>query len=58
VLKCNIYGTSARYFATVNAIYARYFPDDPPARIFVCISEWTGPFYIEIDCVAVVSGAN
>jgi hypothetical protein len=23
-----------------------------PARIFVCVPEWTGPFDIEIDCVA------
>jgi 2-iminobutanoate/2-iminopropanoate deaminase len=34
VVKCNIYCTSAKHFATVNAIYARYFPNDPPARIF------------------------
>jgi 2-iminobutanoate/2-iminopropanoate deaminase len=39
-------------FPVVNAIHARYFPEDPPARIFV--PEWTGPFDIEIDCVAVV----
>jgi hypothetical protein len=50
--ECNIYCTSAKHFATVNAIYARYFPQDPPARIFVCVPEWTGPFDIEIDCVA------
>jgi 2-iminobutanoate/2-iminopropanoate deaminase len=35
-------------------IYARHFPEDPPARIFVCVPEWTGRFDIEIDCVAVV----
>jgi 2-iminobutanoate/2-iminopropanoate deaminase len=58
VMKCNIYCTSARHFAAVNAIYARYFPDDPPARIFVCIPEWTGPFDIEIDCVAMVQGTD
>jgi 2-iminobutanoate/2-iminopropanoate deaminase len=29
VMKCNIYCTSAKYFAAVNAIYARYFPVDP-----------------------------
>jgi 2-iminobutanoate/2-iminopropanoate deaminase len=52
VMKCNIYCTSAKHFATVNAIYARYFAVDPPARIFVCVPEWTGPFDIEIDCVA------
>jgi 2-iminobutanoate/2-iminopropanoate deaminase len=54
VMKCNIYCTSPKHFAAVNAVYARYFSDSPPARIFVCVPEWTGPFDIEIDCVAVV----
>jgi 2-iminobutanoate/2-iminopropanoate deaminase len=39
VMKCNIYCTSAKHFPVVNAIYARYFPEDPPARIFVCVPE-------------------
>src|SRR6202041_4178136 len=52
VLKCNVYCTSAEKFAAVNAIYARYFPRNPPARIFVCVPQWFGPFDIEIDCVA------
>src|SRR5260370_40201022 len=43
VMKCNIYCTSARHFAPVNAIYARYFPEAPPARIFSCVRDWTGP---------------
>ena len=54
VIKCNVYCTSAAMFTAVNAIYARYFPTDPPARIFVCVPEWPGPFDIEIDCVAVL----
>ena len=54
VMKCNIFCTSAKHFATVNAIYARYFPVDPPARIYVCVPEWTGSFDIEIDCIAIV----
>jgi 2-iminobutanoate/2-iminopropanoate deaminase len=54
IMKCNIYCTSSAHFATVNAVYARYFREDPPARIFVCVPEWTGPFDIEIDCVAVI----
>ena len=52
VLKCNVYCTSAEKFAAVNAIYARYFPQTPPARIFVCVPRWFGPFDIEIDCIA------
>ena len=54
VLKCNVYCTSADKFAAVNAIYARYFPKDPPARIFVCVPQWFGRFDIEIDCIAAV----
>ena len=54
VMKCNVFCTSASHFAAVNTVYRRYFPQNPPARIFVCIPEWTGPFDIEIDCVAVV----
>ncbi len=54
VLKCNVYCTSAEKFAAVNAIYDRYFPNKPPARIFVCVPRWFGPFDIEIDCIAAV----
>jgi 2-iminobutanoate/2-iminopropanoate deaminase len=53
VLKCSVYCTSVEKFATINAIYARYFPKDPPARIFVCVPAWPGPFDIEVDCIAV-----
>jgi 2-iminobutanoate/2-iminopropanoate deaminase len=53
VLKCTVYCTSVEKFATVNAVYARYFPENPPARTFVCVAGWPGPFEIEIDCVAV-----
>ena len=54
VLKCNVYCTSVEKFAAVNAVYARYFPKDSPARIFVCVPAWPGHFDIEIDCVAAV----
>lgn len=54
VMKCNVYSTSTRHFAAFNAIYARYFPNDPPARIFVCTPEWFGPFDVEIDCIAMM----
>jgi len=54
VLKCNVYCTSVDHFPTVNAIYAKFFPTDPPARIFINVPDWPGPFDIEIDCVATV----
>jgi len=52
VLKCHVYCTSVEKFAAINAVYARYFPQSPPARIFVCVAAWPGSFDIEIDCVA------
>lgn len=54
VLKCNVYCTSVDEFATVNSIYVRYFPTDPPARIFLNVPAWPGRFDIEIDCIATV----
>jgi 2-iminobutanoate/2-iminopropanoate deaminase len=53
VLKCTVYCTSVEKFAAVNAVYARYFPNDPPARIFVSVPAWPGKFDIEIDCIAI-----
>ena len=55
VLKCNVYCTSVEKFAAVNEVYKRYFPKDPPARIFVNVPAWPGKFDIEIDCIAAVA---
>jgi 2-iminobutanoate/2-iminopropanoate deaminase len=52
VIKCNVYCTNAAHFAAINSVYARYFPHDPPARSFVCVLPWHGPFDVEIDCLA------
>jgi 2-iminobutanoate/2-iminopropanoate deaminase len=55
VVKCNVYCTpDPTHFAAFNDAYARYFPVDSPARIFLHVPSWPGPFDIEIDCVAVV----
>ena len=55
VLKCNVYCTpEPSNFATFNTLYDRYFADENPARIFVQVPSWPGPFDVEIDCVAVV----
>ncbi|SAK44019.1 RidA family protein [Caballeronia ptereochthonis] len=55
VLKCNVYCTSVDAFPTVNAVYARFFGANPPARIFINVPAWPGGFDIEIDCVAAVA---
>ena len=54
ILKCTVYCTSVDDFPAVNAIYASYFTGPPPARVFINVPAWPGPFDIEIDCVAVV----
>jgi 2-iminobutanoate/2-iminopropanoate deaminase len=54
VLKCNVYCTDAAHFTSVNTVYSRYFPSEPPARSFICVSAWHGPFDVEIDCIATV----
>ncbi len=54
VLKCNVYCTSVDKFPAVNEVYARFFPENPPSRIFINVQAWPGPFDIEIDCIAAV----
>jgi 2-iminobutanoate/2-iminopropanoate deaminase len=44
----------ATHFPIFNEVYERYFPADSPARIFLHVPSWPGPFDIEIDCVAVL----
>ena len=53
LVKCNVYCVlEPSHFAAFNAVYARYFPNESPARIFMHIAGWPGPFDIEIDGVA------
>jgi reactive intermediate/imine deaminase len=52
VVKVTIYIANAAYYPTVNAIYARYFPHDPPARTFATVGSWPWEFDIEIECIA------
>lgn len=55
IVKCNVYCTRQEtHFTTFNTIYARYFPDGWPARIYIEVPSWPGPFDIEVDCVAVI----
>ena len=59
VMKCNVYCTpDPAHFAAFNAIYRRYFPLESPARIFLHVPSWPGPFDVEIDCVAVTAAGG
>lgn len=52
VVKVNVYITNAAWFNRVNEVYARYFPQNPPARTFATIGSWPWEFDIEIECIA------
>ena len=44
VMKCNIFCTSSKHFQAVNAIYSRYFPNDPTRSSFRLRSCLAGTF--------------
>ena len=52
VVKVTIYASNSAYYGTINKIYARYFPSQPPARTFVAVASWPMEFDIEIECTA------
>jgi 2-iminobutanoate/2-iminopropanoate deaminase len=55
VVKVTIYVTNSAYYNVINAVYARYFTKEPPARTFVTVASWPMEFDIEIDCVALAA---
>jgi 2-iminobutanoate/2-iminopropanoate deaminase len=50
VIKCTVYCNGPEHFQAINSVYARYFASNPPARSFVFVAGWHGPFDVEIDC--------
>jgi 2-iminobutanoate/2-iminopropanoate deaminase len=53
LVKCNVYCVlQPSHFAAFNTVYARYFPNGSPARIFMHVPAWPGPFDIEVDGIA------
>jgi 2-iminobutanoate/2-iminopropanoate deaminase len=52
VVKVTVFASNSAYYGTINKIYARYFPKQPPARTFVTVGSWPMEFDIEIECTA------
>src|SRR3984893_4083732 len=46
ILKLNVYVTSVDMFPAVNEVYRHYFPENPPARIFINVPAWYGGFHL------------
>jgi 2-iminobutanoate/2-iminopropanoate deaminase len=55
VVKTTVYLKDMGEFAAMNAVYARYFPENAPARATVEAARLPKDVRVEIDCIATVS---
>ncbi len=55
VVKTTVFMTNLGDFARMNAVYAEYFPANPPARSTVQVSALPKGAMVEIECVAISS---
>ena len=54
VVKCTIFLKDMNQYAEINAVYAQYFSDEPPAREAVQVSRLPKDVNVEISLIAVV----
>jgi 2-iminobutanoate/2-iminopropanoate deaminase len=52
VVKTTVYLKDMEEFTKMNAVYARYFPENPPARSTVEAARLPRDVRVEIDCIA------
>ncbi|WP_075214003.1 RidA family protein [Mongoliimonas terrestris] len=52
VLKCNVYLADIRTFDAMNAVFAEFFPDKPPARTTVQAALAEPEMLVEIEAIA------
>lgn len=52
VIKTTVFLTDLNQFSTVNAIYAEYFPENPPARSCVEVSKLPKGALVECEVIA------
>jgi len=55
VVKTTVYLKDMDEFARMNEVYARYFPEKPPARSTVEVARLPRDVRVEIDCIAGVA---
>jgi 2-iminobutanoate/2-iminopropanoate deaminase len=53
VVRCTVYLSDMAHFGAMNAVYGRYFPEDPPSRATVHVAGLPKGVDIEISCIAV-----
>ena len=54
VVKTTVFLVRMSDFQAMNAVYATYFSDVPPARSTVAVAELPKQALVEIECIAVV----
>jgi 2-iminobutanoate/2-iminopropanoate deaminase len=52
VVRCTVYLRDMADFAAMNAVYARFFPHEPPARSTVAVAGLPKDARVEIDAIA------
>ena len=53
VVKVTVFLRDMGDFAKLNEVYARYFPEDPPARTCVAVKEVPGNFQLKVEAIAI-----
>lgn len=54
VVKCTVYLKDMRDFQAMNEVFARFFPNDPPARTTVQAALAEAEMLVEIEAIAYV----
>jgi 2-iminobutanoate/2-iminopropanoate deaminase len=55
-VRCGIYVTDMATFGEVNAAYAEFFPDAPPARSTIGVASLPVGAQVEIDAIVALGG--
>ena len=55
VIKTTVFLQDMRDFAKMNAVYAEFFPENPPARSTVQVAALPKGALVEIECVALLN---
>ncbi len=53
VVKVTVFLRDMGDFTRLNEVYARYFPQQPPARTCVAVKEVPGNFQLKVDAIAI-----
>ena len=53
VVKVTVFMRDMKDFDNLNKVYARYFPQSPPARTCVAVKEVPGNFPLKVEAIAI-----